>query len=140
MITGRFIPAGAGNRRQTLDRKPISSVHPRGRGEQQVTGTFVDPITGSSPRARGTGSFRSCRSGLARFIPAGAGNRARAVITHHPPAVHPRGRGEQSRSERSFPVIVGSSPRARGTGSGPANEPERHRFIPAGAGNREEAG
>ncbi len=71
---GRFIPAGAGN---TVDRQRLAAplpVHPRWRGEH-----FRQPIAetkgfGSSPLARGTHIRPLLGQGLARFIPAGAGN------------------------------------------------------------------
>ena len=70
----RFIPAGAGNTGRLTTPWGPSTVHPRGRGEHELSRNSILGVSGSSPRARGT-RFRGCqvRSGR-RFIPAGAGN------------------------------------------------------------------
>ncbi len=96
-------------------------------------------VIGSSPRARGRGSCDPHLGRARRFIPACAGNRTsrRPAISAH--AVHPRVRGEQvavevvvqvhlrfipacagNRFVHAFSVsgLFGSSPRARGTGTG----------------------
>ena len=49
--------------------------------------------------------------------------------------VHPRGRGEHSRSTNTPPAGRGSSPRARGTLYTRTSRAVCDRFIPAGAGN-----
>ena len=70
-----------------------------------------------------------------RFIPARAGNTRDA---HHGQAwasVHPRSRGEHWATGNAVTLPIGSSPLARGT---PQHVPvlgEKHRFIPARAGN-----
>ena len=93
------------------------------------------PISGSSPRARGTRLRADDPVRLGRFIPAGAGNTPRRAAGGSVPPVHPRGRGEHACEEVRAHAASGSSPRARGTRA------ERHfdqhvvRFIPAGAGN-----
>ena len=71
--------------------------------------------TGSSPRARGT-DRRRCQD---------------AVL----PPVHPRARGERRAAVCPIPMMVGSSPRARGTGPCSGCTHSRSRFIPARAGN-----
>ena len=70
-----------------------------------------------------------------RFIPARAGNTARALRRACSRPVHPRAGGEHAVSNFSASRIPGSSPRGRGTRAGPARRDARHRFIPARAGN-----
>jgi hypothetical protein len=131
-LSGRFIPAGAGNTYVVALFASNPPIHPRGRGERHVTvqrdGNIVrfipasvgNATTSPSPRPtcsvhprRAWGTPRICvRSLLDRFIPAYAG------LTH----------------SNSIPW-VGSSLRARGT---PLDLPvriEEPRFIPACTGN-----
>ncbi len=56
------------------------------------------------------------------------------------PAVHPRGRGEQTIDLHGFKVHDGSSPRARGTATRTGRNNRYTRFIPAGAGNSVRSG
>ncbi len=93
----RFIPAGAGNRHGADVGSSGSS--------------------GSSPRARGTDHGGCLLRSQHRFIPAGAGNSLRHSGDVQRVPVHPRGRGEQSRSVSLLIAFSGSSPRARGTGA-----------------------
>ena len=72
-----------------------------------------------------------------RFIPAGAGNRARRGAIPRRAAVHPRGCGEQSARTTISQGKAGSSPRVRGTGLAEVQSLAGPRFIPAGAGNRD---
>ena len=72
----RFIPACAGNRQTALAAIRASAVHPRVCGEQ-VRGRDCDcPLSGSSPRVRGTVVRERPPVRLKRFIPACAGNRS----------------------------------------------------------------
>ncbi len=90
---------------------------------------------GSSPRARGTPLQALDAGGLARFIPAGAGNTTNSTAVSSPTAVHPRGRGEHNTPESIANGQIGSSPRARGTHHEHPQRRRQPRFIPAGAGN-----
>src|SRR5690606_24564908 len=107
-VFGRFIPAHAGN---SVDRScghDVSPVHPRARGEQEVTLVNHKGPAGSSPRTRGTGVQDALALRTDRFIPAHAGNRQiMAAISPEEP-VHPRARGEQSMTERYSPCVRGS--------------------------------
>jgi len=69
------------------------------------------------------------------FIPAHAGNTARLRVDKRLPAVHPRACGEHFWQHNRRIAETGSSPRMRGTRSGPLLKPPRRRFIPAHAGN-----
>ncbi len=115
--------------------KCASPVHPRGRGEQSSSAATSTLSAGSSPRTRGTDVEHEHHAAHGRFIPADAGNRPE----HRPgPAVqpvHPRGRGEQTLTDGARILVIGSSPRTRGTVAAVDVLPEPGRFIPADAGN-----
>ncbi len=114
-VTGRFIPAGAGNTSSGRLIAIIRSVYPRWRGEHPSWRHSVNLLRGLSPLARGT----------------------RLEITNErsDPAVYPRWRGEHS-SASSHPASAdGLSPLARGTRMTFVWDEPRPRFIPAGAGN-----
>ena len=111
------------------------AVHPRARGEHltrlrhprrhagsspRTRGTWAQRRGlghqhGSSPRTRGTCDFSACPWRIRRFIPAHAGNMNPCICPPAPVPVHPRARGEHSRSARLSASVVGSSPRTRGT-------------------------
>ena len=78
----RFIPAGAGNRGFCRTRNPQSSVHPRWRGDQLEEAVKVQLPPGSSPLARGTADEAASTVLTRRFIPAGAGNRAKVTAPY----------------------------------------------------------
>ena len=132
----RFIPAHAGNSWARTPAMRSRSVHPRARGEQCPLDCHTPRVPGSSPRTRGTGFARLHQLDLLRFIPAHAGNSRKAFKTRPPKSVHPRARGEQGWLLGQLAVVVGSSPRTRGTEA--RGDAARHlvRFIPAHAGNR----
>ncbi len=111
----RFIPAGAGNTLDWSANRLSGPVHPRGRGEHPRHGPWMTWADGSSPRARGTQRISGGNVGLARFIPAGAGNTERRMAPWSRMSVHPRGRGEHPLPSRPLSSSFGSSPRARGT-------------------------
>jgi len=131
----RFIPAGAGNGCPQYIRSLPTPVHPRRRGERSVNASQASRVVGSSPQARGTVRAGNMADIPGRFIPAGAGNgQALAADSLHA-AVHPRRRGERYIRD-GFPYQkIGSSPQARGTGTGRTSGGDSTRFIPAGAGN-----
>ena len=131
----RFIPARAGNGLclpRSCDRR---AVHPRARGERKVHMSRKRLIYGSSPRARGTGWCLLCYLKRTRFIPARAGNGSSGSSMELAPTVHPRARGERTLCPAGTPMSIGSSPRARGTGSAKRGRIRPGRFIPARAGN-----
>ena len=112
---GGIIPAYAGNTWPQPRIRPDGRDHPRVCGEHLPTASVFHPLTGSSPRMRGTR--------IPCYRSAGA-NRD-----------HPRVCGEHLRAEIYCSILWGSSPRMRGT--------RHHRFrrgvgpwiIPAYAGN-----
>ncbi len=131
----RFIPAGAGNTSEGMSERALSPVHPRGRGEHPLCAFTHASRVGSSPRARGTRPYPIPPLSRTRFIPAGAGNTNRQNTSTGFASVHPRGRGEHEYRYGDMYERSGSSPRARGTLFAVAWLDNRHRFIPAGAGN-----
>ena len=72
---------------------------------------------------------------MLRFIPASAGNTRRLSVWGELGSVHPRERGEHTRSSQFRTWAGGSSPRARGTRAVPVGIYRGVRFIPASAGN-----
>ena len=95
----------------------------------------AEPITGSSPRVRGTPGSSCLAVGASRFIPACAGNSGTAKPATELPPVHPRVCGELASYAHRLAGLSGSSPRVRGTPEGARRFERRHRFIPACAGN-----
>ena len=106
------------------------------RGEQSSHTSAQCSRSGSSPRARGTGSIVQGAHLSVRFIPACAGNRNLASLHSAHMPVHPRVRGEQCWRAGVASFSRGSSPRARGTAKAPCTPAALSRFIPACAGNR----
>ncbi len=135
----RFIPARAGNRAPRWPSAQHHAVHPRACGEQKTWNSRWRPLGGSSPRVRGTDAARRGGQQGARFIPARAGNSQLHRSDRRSGSVHPRACGEQCSwmSQNSF--FPGSSPRVRGTGGLGLLGFGLCRFIPARAGNRENA-
>ena len=131
----RFIPACAGNAKNSLSQMTADSVHPRMRGERIRAGMGACRYSGSSPHARGTLFCRQTDSGSFRFIPACAGNAGGWLCRCPDPAVHPRMRGERGRHDVRAQTLTGSSPHARGTHLKMGIPANNSRFIPACAGN-----
>ena len=75
----------------------------------------MKPLSGSSPRARGTHRPEKFAGVVERFIPACAGNTRRPGRAQSRGTVHPRVRGEHRVMMRLSSSASGSSPRARGT-------------------------
>ena len=131
----RFIPAHAGNTVLAATWADCVAVHPRTRGEHWGVLGRVGADSGSSPHTRGTPTPpRSDLQGR-RFIPAHAGNTRSDIRAPPRDPVHPRTRGEHSRSTGPPHCFHGSSPHTRGTHPDGALAGGLHRFIPAHAGN-----
>ncbi len=54
LVSARFIPADAGNSTDLAQLFSLTTVHPRGRGEQKINAASNAADGGSSPRTRGT--------------------------------------------------------------------------------------
>ena len=111
------------------------TVHPRWRGEHVLLCAGGTRAHGSSPLARGTQPASTAFGGIARFIPAGAGNTSSDFGDWGDRTVHPRWRGEHVWATQDCHVVGGSSPLARGTRWRRIVRQCWWRFIPAGAGN-----
>ncbi len=131
----RFIPAGAGNTRVSIQPHATRSVYPRWRGEHGKNHAHRQTRGGLSPLARGTlvRTHDICAPG--RFIPAGAGNTINSGRFARRCPVYPRWRGEHKLTVAGIPPTVGLSPLARGTHYEHKLLIIPSRFIPAGAGN-----
>ena len=131
----RFIPAWAGNTSHDNALWNTRPVHPRVGGEHDSQGWHPDPVTGSSPRGRGTRPPLCRMRHAERFIPAWAGNTKPQARHHACDPVHPRVGGEHDHSTETNNEHHGSSPRGRGTQMNSSNRDPGCRFIPAWAGN-----
>ncbi len=135
VLRRRFIPARAGNTSPVSPAWSVVTVHPRASGEHRCQRLGYALDAGSSPRERGTPKSGCKRVRCTRFIPARAGN---TTSTIRPPArtkVHPRASGEHWAAAARSCVMVGSSPRERGTPARALRRCRPLRFIPARAGN-----
>ena len=131
----RFIPALAGNIRDSTFFLSTSTVHPRAGGEHGSAAIRRCISVGSSPRWRGTSSGHLDSPSAHRFIPALAGNMDPLWSIGDPETVHPRAGGEHRWLIGAEPMPAGSSPRWRGTSAAAAAVSHWSRFIPALAGN-----
>ena len=131
----RFIPASAGNTQPSTPTGAGSTVHPRVCGEHPLLRYCTNPLSGSSPRLRGTQSATMAAPLHMRFIPASAGNTPYRRSAFWSSTVHPRVCGEHSPSWCSCRMATGSSPRLRGTHVTCISPSGDIRFIPASAGN-----
>ncbi len=93
------------------------------------------PVTGSSPRVRGTPWVSISSYSRVRFIPARAGNTELTGTKLYIKAVHPRACGEHEIAKQRANGLSGSSPRVRGTLAEYNRDIATKRFIPARAGN-----
>ncbi|MDQ1051970.1 hypothetical protein QFZ76_010295 [Streptomyces sp. V4I2] len=134
------IPAGAGSR----DDWPISAGrawdHPRGCGEPMGTIAATTVPLGPSPRVRGAGRDQVEVLAVQGTIPAGAGSRQPRSCWSRCCRDHPRGCGEQSRSDLKPGDLLGPSPRVRGAGRRVRAGHAAEGTIPAGAGSSRRRG
>ncbi len=130
----RFIPAHAGNILMSCPKYQAPPVHPRTRGEHATLDILDRILGGSSPHTRGT--YQGAHDGVYRhrFIPAHAGNMSPGRSGTTRKTVHPRTRGEHSRSNGKSKLPPGSSPHTRGTCHKRVCWLYEQRFIPAHAG------
>ena len=135
-VSGRIIPACAGNRNAIVGGDVSITDHPRVCGEQEPRSQGVGGQVGSSPRVRGTGPPVATVRRLPRIIPACAGNSTSFRCSNRHTPDHPRVCGEQAARQSESCAASGSSPRVRGTGRRVSVTTGVTRIIPACAGNR----
>ena len=130
-----LIPAGAGNMLPGSRSRTNTRAHPRGCGEHTVSDVLCGHFKGSSPRVRGTSGSFSYSIHPHGLIPAGAGNIIKNEGSPSCHGAHPRGCGEHVVIDEMVYVLLGSSPRVRGTSKSLTQPNQPKGLIPAGAGN-----
>ena len=134
LIAQRFTPACAGK----PDSVPIvftaPTVHPRLRGEALIGLGIPALEAGSPPLARGSPDKLAHLLANRRFTPACAGKPAPESWQVRPWSVHPRLRGEATKTTLRVSRPVGSPPLARGSRPSTSRNAPRSRFTPACAG------
>ncbi len=134
-MTRGLIPATAGNARlRSLCWRP-SRAHPRDCGERPIRNINGELISGSSPRLRGTQELIESIAYGNGLIPATAGNALTPSWTYSKMRAHPRDCGERVNAGNERQIERGSSPRLRGTLTGPRKKSTPAGLIPATAGN-----
>ena len=110
----RFTPAYAGNTLKHLTGVFSQGVHPRIRGEYFRLCVVIRVDTGSPPHTRGIPWIIFKAPAAVRFTPAYAGNTLGALGEAALVKVHPRIRGEYSKTSLICHVKLGSPPHTRG--------------------------
>ena len=134
-VKSGIIPAYAGNTWCGRSFSPSKRDHPRVCGEHWGIALTVAGVAGSSPRMRGTPEACVGVHVAWGIIPAYAGNTTTPLSSHVFDRDHPRVCGEHILDDSSAYILMGSSPRMRGTRRLPAVRRRRHGIIPAYAGN-----
>ncbi len=134
-VTGRLIPAHAGNTVMRRCGMATTPAHPRACGEHRFQPLGIGAVAGSSPRMRGTRDPLQLHPDPARLIPAHAGNTNALARRLPASAAHPRACGEHSLTPPRRIFAPGSSPRMRGTPEPMHSSLASGRLIPAHAGN-----
>ena len=130
----RLIPAHAGKTTTPFPRSRSCWAHPRSRGENFGDFGCGTAFSGSSPLMRGKRNGAAAAVGTAGLIPAHAGKTTAASSGRHRSRAHPRSRGENSRSSRTFVSWLDSSPLTRGKPCGEGTPCVPEGFIPTHAG------
>ena len=130
-----IIPACAGNTRTCLRTRCIRRDHPRVCGEHLLPMRLFAPISGSSPRVRGTRCADIWCVSDVGIIPACAGNTRTHALRRRRPRDHPRVCGEHLMPSSAAMAWQGSSPRVRGTLAPSCRGARGSGIIPACAGN-----
>ena len=132
---GGIIPALAGNTPRQRDRTGTRWDHPRACGEHWAELDALGLTWGSSPRLRGTRVVAFARGHLDGIIPALAGNTNPPHSNACAERDHPRACGEHLSGVWFTPLMMGSSPRLRGTLTASQGLWLMAGIIPALAGN-----
>ncbi len=130
-----IIPALAGNTVDVHRSSLMMRDHPRACGEHHWALRSRSPWTGSSPRLRGTLEFFAHGVFSFGIIPALAGNTLSLSCFGLIRWDHPRACGEHAARLIMLSIVLGSSPRLRGTPRRTACGATASGIIPALAGN-----
>ena len=131
----RIIPACAGDAYPARDPAEKPPDHPRVCGGRSAATSETAPITGSSPRVRGTRLPSLAAALCGRIIPACAGDALSAPTVTMLMADHPRVCGGRQVAFGHGDGKRGSSPRVRGTPGRVRPRRRQARIIPACAGD-----
>ena len=134
-MSARIIPALAGNTYRRRSHQYLRGDHPRSRGEYLWLKAVEWFGKGSSPLSRGIQLMRTTTEVVIRIIPALAGNTIFKSLIPQERKDHPRSRGEYYFHHFQLRRRRGSSPLSRGIPKEAYGEFQRHRIIPALAGN-----
>ena len=129
-----LIPAWAGKTHLQVVRRPLRGAHPRVGGENGMGGMTRRTRLGSSPRGRGKPCVLLPDRSIERLIPAWAGKTPGRAGGYAGFPAHPRVGGENSLSQVTSNLKVGSSPRGRGKLVHVPGVRWPRRLIPAWAG------
>ena len=129
-----IIPAGAGLTKKLCGRYDGSWDHPRGCGAHEASGLMLYARAGSSPRVRGSLTCPTTEPDFDGIIPAGAGLTVAHLVRVLILADHPRGCGAHKIWTSVRYILLGSSPRVRGSQKVKSITPAKGGIIPAGAG------
>ena len=133
-ISGRIIPAHAGQTRRSRWRCCRCPDHPRACGANFAGNEAGWARAGSSPRMRGKHLAAVGDAVAVRIIPAHAGQTAYRSQGPSRPSDHPRACGANEARLASESHAFGSSPRMRGKPAARSRRVMRVRIIPAHAG------
>ena len=114
LLSGRSIPACAGQPRIPRSAPRMAKVYPRVRGATYVGEIRTRPFRGLSPRARGNPHEMARSIFVVRSIPACAGQPLRRNLSWPGCGVYPRVRGATIHASSPPRKSSGLSPRARG--------------------------
>jgi len=112
----------------------VCTVHPHGRGDNDVRDLRAVHNHGSPPRAWGQSRSHLCRYCRNRFTPTGVGTIACVVAFEPVSSVHPHGRGDNFINVSFHGTQNGSPPRAWGQFVGTTPIRNTLRFTPTGVG------
>ena len=110
------------------------TVHPHGRGDNQIRGINAVAPDGSPPRAWGQSVFEIAVADQRRFTPTGVGTMRSTTSSSTSSAVHPHGRGDNRSGASASRGTGGSPPRAWGQCDLITSDSLFARFTPTGVG------
>ena len=132
--THRIIPACAGQTSDVCTTAPSNTDHPRVCGADAPVALKCSIHSGSSPRVRGRPAFAPLGNGVARIIPACAGQTRPQKRRQTRRPDHPRVCGADPHRGHVTSSPAGSSPRVRGRPGRRGSCRRQPRIIPACAG------